>query len=473
MDASIPRTSFLDKPTNTKRQPQPPSNNRENDEDGDDDDGIPTYYSDTSIIDNKAQGLTLPTRFDGHFVNNGQSILSINTDDSKTFTLYAINSKGQCKKIREFSLNTYYDHMLFSADQSFCLLLEDVKDRSMLHRKLCISYVYFKNTTDRDDDYQKRQTLPQPHVQRNALEVVFNNSSFSLINQNKYQLSPNNKFLAIVHFTNTRKVLSLVRIDRKEQQHNDGTEDNFLKLTNHTQIDLSDHFLWNYLKEIKFNSTEDKVLLVSSRTVKQDNVVVCSLRNGGCVHPLEFLQNTRKQDTVSYHFVNDYMHKDLLIRTSTCGHVDVKRLTGGGDSGSSINQRNIKDFNVKTQFNLSRQLTCFTMHASFKKLNLYAGTTTGEVFVIDVNKCVMRSKIVVGNEFFRVSHLHVNWSGTEVFALKEVTGKKARANVRVAYVPNQKLLSLQEIAAKTVLENFPMSYLRDFGISKPLKYFLH
>ena len=484
MDGSIPRNSFLDKTTisttiKTKRQHPPlPNNNIENGDDVDNGDGIPTYYSNTSIVDNKSQGLTLPTRLDGQFVNNGQSILSINTDDSKTFTLHAINAKGQCKKIREFSLNTYYDQMLFSADQSFCLLLEDVKDRSMLRRKLYISYIYFKKTDSgdgtSDGHYQQQQSLPQPQVQRNVLEVTFNNSSFSLINQHKYQLSPQGKFLAIVHFTNTRKILSLIRIDRKEQQQNNGTDDSFLRLTNTTQIDLSDHFLWNYLKEIKFNSTEDKVLLVSSRTVKQDNVVVCSLRNGGHVHPLEFLHNTRKQDTVSYHFVNDYMHKDLMIRTSTCGQIEVKRLIGsGGGGGEGSYQRNIKHFNVKTLFNLSKQLTCFTTHASFKKLNLYTGTTSGEVFVIDVNKCTIRSKIVVGNESFRVSNLYVNWLGTEIFALKEVTGKKARANVRIAYVPNQKLLSLQEIAAKTVLENFPMSYIKGLGISKPLRYFLH
>ena len=435
MDTSKPQSTFLDKSQiKINKQQSTTDNDKQQAE-------IPIYFSNTSIVDNKAQGLTLPTCLDGHFVDNGRSILCINTDDSKTFSLFSINSKGQSKKFREFSLNTYYENMLFSTDQSFCLLLEDIKDRTLMHRKLCISYVFFS-----DGDIHGQ-------VHRNALEVEFN-CSFSLINQHKYQLSPCSKFLAIVHFTNTRKLMNLVMIEKQV---------NGLRLTNTIQLDLSDDFLWNYLKEIKFNSTEDKILLITSRTVKQDNVVLCSLKNS-LVQPLEFVHTIRKQDSASYHFANDYMHKDVLIRASTCGQVEVKKLT---DSS----QRNVKEFHLKN-LNLSKQFTCFATHAGFKRLNLYAGTSSGEIFVIDVNKCTVRSKIAIGNHTFCISSLYINWSGTEVFALEE-TGKKTKANVRVSYIPNRRLLTLQEIAAKTVLENFPMKQLKALGIPKPLRYFLY
>ena len=416
---------------------------------------LPTYYSNISIVDNKAVGLNLPTDLNGHFVNNGKSLLCLHTDDSKTFTLYAISSTGQSRKVKEFTTNNYYDNILFSSNQNFCLLMEDLKDRTRLQRKLCISYIVFKNTNNNNNNDDEGDDIGTYCLQRNALTLKFN-SSFALINQHRYQLSPNSKLLATIHFTNTQKLMNLVKIVENHQE-------NSLSLTHIAQVELSDHFLWNYLKDIKFNNNEDKILLASSRTVKQDNAVVCTLKNYK-TYPLEFQHDIKKNNNVTYSIVRDYKYKDILFRTSTCGQIELVKLM---DSC----QKHIKYFHLR-DFNLERQVTCFTVNSSFKKTNLFVGCASGEIFVIDVHQVQLQSKIIMGSENFKISSIYVNWASTEVFALKE-TNKKERGNVRICYFPKRHVQSLEELAAKTIQQNFAMEYLQTLPIPFSLRYLLY
>jgi len=438
MDQHRPRERFLENTIEPILKKQETSKNV-----------LTTFYSNISIVDNKAVGLNLPTNLDGHFVNNGRSLLCLHTDDSKTFTLYAISSTGHSKKVKEFTTNNFYDSILFSANQNFCLLMEDLKERTRLQRKLCISYIVFNNKS------RDIENANSHYLQRNALTLKFN-SSFALINQHRYQLSPNSKLLAIIHFTNTQKLLNLVKIVQNQGKNN-------LSLSHIVQIDLSEHFQWNYLKDVKFNNNEDKILLASSRTVKQDNAVICTLKNYK-VYPLEFSHNIKKNNNVTYTIVRDYEYKDILFRTSTCGQIELIKLL---DSF----QRHIKDFHLR-DFNLERQVTCFAVNSSFKKTNLFVGCATGEIYVIDVHQVKLHSKIIMGSESFKIASIYVNWASTEIFALKEAN-KKERGNVRICYFPKQHVQSLEELAAKTILQNFPMDYLQSLPIPFSLRYLLY
>lgn len=439
-DTTVPKQNFFSKRFIDERTSARVRHDKENKR-------IPTYHPMMEIEEDVDKGLILPYCLDGHFVNNGQSLLAFSNNDSKVFSLQNFFLAGntiQKKTTKEFVLNNYYDAILFSSDQRFCLLLDDVKDQTRLHRKLHISYITFKCNN------QLKPSHGQLHRNVHTLKYT---SSFALIKQHKYTMSPNNKYLAVASFTNNQSNLDLIRIDR--------IGNHTLTLTEVKKMDLREHFTFTYLQLMKFNTDGTKILLVATRTLKQNQVVLFSTATQ-CLYSIKFLCPTKKNDTCHYFFVPDYRYGEILVRVSSSGIVELVKI-------NNYTQKSLKHFQV-SESGITKQILSCDISSYFKYTTLYLGVT-GEIFVLNLHTEQTIAKISMDDDKFRISSLFVNWCQNEVFALRESNSCEP-GKIKITHLKQSVVSSLEELSAKAVLQTYPIQKLKKMNIPTTLYYIM-